>query len=55
MVCHVLPVKRIGAISVGQWLGWAIAAWQEGAFRKIEVWADKSGTGSSWHQTCIRS
>ena len=40
--------KSIGAISVGQWLGWGIAAWQEGAYRKIEVWADKSGTGSSW-------
>ena len=40
--------KSIGAISAGSWLGWAVAAWQEGPYRKIEAWADKSGTGASW-------
>jgi len=42
--------KTIGAISVGSFLGWAIAAWQEGAYRKIEVWVDKSGSGSAWQK-----
>lgn len=40
--------KSIGAISAGSWLGWPVAAWQEGPYRHIEAWADKSGTGSSW-------
>ena len=40
--------KSIGSISVGQWLGWAQALYQDGAYRHIDVWADKSGTGASW-------
>src|SRR5215207_3330885 len=40
--------KSIGAISAGTWLGWAVAAFQVGQFRKIEAWTDKSGTGASW-------
>lgn len=42
--------KTIGSIQTGQWLGWAVAAFQCGEFRKIEVFADKSGTGASWQK-----
>lgn len=42
--------KTIGAIQSGQWFGWAVAAWQEGPYRKLEVWADKSGTGAQWQK-----